>query len=470
MVQDRQDWSTLTRREATEYFLLWICSPVNVLCCVHFTCCVGLQSIVSDTALSPALIMGMLTVDLGDSQALFTPGHQHKSTEVRSHTALVIHLDPLGKYGGRLDYGLAQLPCYMPTKPTAAKARAVSTAGALAVCLAVSKLLNSGSCQWKCNFEVRAVARRFQLFFGNMNPELRCVFSLNSSCVLPTGICCTGCQSIGTCQAERGQGGDRDDQTTQTGWFWGSSRNMTAHQAGGSQGGHWGKQVTGEGSLGRRWWGHRSQLQLEPFLVPMEGGVSARGRGAIMLTTLLARHSTVALRFHFYGCPSDGFPHFHEESCLLKVNSNPFPSSALQTSCSSTQSLHPGGHLSQAGVLRVVVQTICAGLALPCLPGNSCFALPRASEAPLLSKLTSLQVRELPQMWEPLPTFSFPPGVQVSPPFPLLFLFPSSLFHPTRVCGDISCPFKSLRSSAKAQQMLCGYCSIFRCILVAFVS
>lgn len=81
MVQDRQDWSTLTRREATEYFLLWICSPVNVLCCVPLTCCVGLQSIVSDTALSPALIMGMLTVDLGDSQALFTAGHQHKSTQ-----------------------------------------------------------------------------------------------------------------------------------------------------------------------------------------------------------------------------------------------------------------------------------------------------------------------------------------------------------------------------------------------------
>lgn len=148
----------------------------------------------------------------------------------------------------------------MPTKPVAATARAISTAGALAICLAVPKLLNSGSCQWKCNFEVLAVARRFQLFFGNMNPELRCGFSLNSSCVLPTGICSTGCQSIGTCQAERGQGGDRDEQATQTGWFWGSSWNMRAHQAGGSQGGHWGKQVMGEGSLGRRWWGHRSQL------------------------------------------------------------------------------------------------------------------------------------------------------------------------------------------------------------------
>lgn len=341
MVQDTQDWSTLTGREVTEYFLLWICSPVNMLCSVPFTCCVGLQSIISGTNLSPTLIMGMLSVDLGDSQALFTSGHQHKSTEVRSHTALVIHVNPLGKYGGRLDYSLVQLPYYMPTKPTAAKARAVSTAGAL-VCLAVSKLLNSGSCQWKCNSEVHAVARRFQLFFGNMNPELGCGFRSNSSCVFPTGICSTGCQSTETCQAEKSQGGDQDEQATQAGGFWGSSWNMRAHQAGGSQEGHRGKQVMGEGSLGRRWWGHRSQLQLEPFLVPMDGGVSERGREAAMVVPLLACHSTVkvkALHFHFYGCPCGGFPHSHEESCLLKANSNPLPWSALQTPCPSTQSL-----------------------------------------------------------------------------------------------------------------------------------
>ena len=432
MVQDRQDWSTLTGREVTEYFLLWICSPVKVLCCVPFTCCVGLQSIISGTALGPALIMGMLTVDLGDSQALFTSGHQHKSTEVRSHTALVIHVNPLGKYGGRLDYSLVQLPYYMPTKPTAAKARAVSTAGALVVYLAVPKLLNSGSCQWKCNSEVRAVARRFQLFFGNMNPELSCGFRSNSSCVLSTGICSTGCQSTGTCQAERSQGGDQDEQATQAGGFWGSSWNMRAHQAGGSQEGHWSKQVMGEGSLGRWWWEHRSQLQLEPFLVPMEGGGQwMRQRGCnggfsscMSLNSESEGTSLSLLWLSLWWISSLSWgklsPQSQQQSPSLIFTPNSLSQHRVP--------VHIGGHLSQAGVHRTVVQTTWTRLTLPCLPRNSCCALLWAPKAPLLPQLISLPVRVLSQFWEPLPTFSFPPGVQVSPPLPLLFLFPSFYF------------------------------------------
>ena len=124
------------------------------------------------------------------------------------------------------------------------------------------------------------------------------------------------------------QGGDQDEQATQAGGFWGSSWNMRAHQAGGSQEGHRGKQVMGEGSLGRRWWGHRSQLQLEPFLVPMDGGVSERGREAAMVVPLLACHSTVkvkALHFHFYGCPCGGFPHAHVKAVSSKPTAIPFP-------------------------------------------------------------------------------------------------------------------------------------------------
>ena len=49
---------------------------------------------------------------------------------------------------------------------------------------------------------------------------------------------------------------------------------------------------------------------------------------------------------------------------------------------------------------------------------------------------------------------------------PLLFLFPSSFFHPTQLRGDLSCPFRCLRSSAIVQQVLCENCSIYRCTLL----
>ena len=49
--------------------------------------------------------------------------------------------------------------------------------------------------------------------------------------------------------------------------------------------------------------------------------------------------------------------------------------------------------------------------------------------------------------------------------FPLPFPF---LFHPTWLCGDISCPFKCPRSSASFQQE--NYYSICRCILDVFVN
>ena len=52
---------------------------------------------------------------------------------------------------------------------------------------------------------------------------------------------------------------------------------------------------------------------------------------------------------------------------------------------------------------------------------------------------------------------------------PLLFLFPSSFFHPTWLHGDLSCPFRCPRSSASVQQMFCENCSICTCILDVFV-
>ena len=52
---------------------------------------------------------------------------------------------------------------------------------------------------------------------------------------------------------------------------------------------------------------------------------------------------------------------------------------------------------------------------------------------------------------------------------PLLFLFPSSFFPHTQLCGDLSCPFRFPRSSASVQQGICENCSICRCSFDTFV-
>ena len=58
---------------------------MSVLCCVTFHPLCGLTSYsVVGTALSPTLTMGMLAVGPGVSHVLFSPGHQRRSTEVRS--------------------------------------------------------------------------------------------------------------------------------------------------------------------------------------------------------------------------------------------------------------------------------------------------------------------------------------------------------------------------------------------------
>ena len=93
---------------------------------------------------------------------------------------------------------------------------------------------------------------------------------------------------------------------------------------------------------------------------------------------------------------------------------------------------------------------------------------PVALEAPLLSQLISPPVRGLPLIWESLLSFSSPLRGRGPLLFPLLFLLPSSFFCPTRLHGDLSCPFRYTRSSVSVLQVLCENCSICKCILDAF--
>ena len=71
-------------------------------------------------------------------------------------------------------------------------------------------------------------------------------------------------------------------------------------------------------------------------------------------------------------------------------------------------------------------------------------------------------------MWEPLLSFSCPPRAQVpssirSSSFSLLTMVLPDY------SGNISYPFKYLRSSARVQQLLCEIYSTSRCILDTFM-
>ena len=125
------DWSTPTGREATEDCSsgdvhLGACSVGHHPCVVRALMwpCVGID-------LGPTWTMGMMALDRGVSQMLFSPGHQHRSTVVSCpRCTFIVELDPLQCYGGNLDATWPNRLMGMPTKSTIAKARLVLTARA----------------------------------------------------------------------------------------------------------------------------------------------------------------------------------------------------------------------------------------------------------------------------------------------------------------------------------------------------
>jgi len=53
------------------------------------------ESTAVGTALGPTLTVDMLVVGPSVCQMLFSPGHQHRSIEVRSQDAVIMDMDPL---------------------------------------------------------------------------------------------------------------------------------------------------------------------------------------------------------------------------------------------------------------------------------------------------------------------------------------------------------------------------------------
>ena len=116
---------------------------MNVFCCVSFHWLFGLTMYtVVGTALGPSLTVGMPEIGPDDSQVLFSPGHQCRSTEARSQDCSSHAPRPtVGAMEAVQTLTLPNPHVYVPTKPTAAKVRAVLAAGAL-VLLDVSQSLN----------------------------------------------------------------------------------------------------------------------------------------------------------------------------------------------------------------------------------------------------------------------------------------------------------------------------------------
>ena len=128
--------------------------PLSPIVQAHKVHCVG-------TPLGLTLTMSMLAICPGVSQVLFLPGHQHRSTEVMSQncSSLATGLT-VGAMDAAQTVAWPNPHMYMPTKSTAAEARAIPAAGALIILSDILQALNLGCHQWRCNSIVCAAVRR----------------------------------------------------------------------------------------------------------------------------------------------------------------------------------------------------------------------------------------------------------------------------------------------------------------------
>lgn len=108
---------------------------MGVLCCITFHRLCELSDYADiGTALVPILTVCMLAIGLDVSQALLSPGHQNRFTEVRSQDCSN-HRSGLtmGAKGAAQTLAWSNIRVYVLVKSTAAKARPVSAAGAFIV-------------------------------------------------------------------------------------------------------------------------------------------------------------------------------------------------------------------------------------------------------------------------------------------------------------------------------------------------
>ena len=143
-----------------------------MLCCVTFHPLLELtNSPLVGTAFSPTLTVGTPAIGPRVSQALFSPGHQHRSTEVSSQDC---SNHASGTTVGAVEatqtlaWPISHL--YLPRKSTAAKARPVSAAGTLVVPSDVPEVLSLQSQSWGCNSVVHTVGGEISALLSCMAP------------------------------------------------------------------------------------------------------------------------------------------------------------------------------------------------------------------------------------------------------------------------------------------------------------
>lgn len=114
----------------------------NVLSFLNFHLLCELIKYTAVTATGPTSTMSMLTMSPRFSQA-FSPGHQHRSIEVRSQNFSIHGPGPtVGMMVASQTLAWPSLHVYMPMKPTAANARPVPAVGALTGHLDTPEALN----------------------------------------------------------------------------------------------------------------------------------------------------------------------------------------------------------------------------------------------------------------------------------------------------------------------------------------
>ena len=166
----REDWSTLTEREVTEFSSLELFTCECILLC-HFSPIVLTNYTVTGTALSPTLTVSMLAVGLDVSQALFSLGQLCRFTEVRSLDCSNRAPGPtVGVTEEAQIMAWSNPYVYLLTKPMSAKARPISAVGEFTKSISaearpiphsdVPQALTLQSQQQGCKPMVPTVARR----------------------------------------------------------------------------------------------------------------------------------------------------------------------------------------------------------------------------------------------------------------------------------------------------------------------
>ena len=162
---------------------------MDVLCCVTFhPLCELSDYTVVCAALSPTLTVDIPAIGHGVSQALFSPDHQCRSTEVMSQNCTNHGSGPImDAMQAAQTLAWPNSHVYVPIKAIAGKARPVLAVGALIVRSDVLQALTLQSQSWGCKSAVCAAMRRdfnsSSLVAWPLGPS--CGFSSTSACGPP---------------------------------------------------------------------------------------------------------------------------------------------------------------------------------------------------------------------------------------------------------------------------------------------